>query len=174
MLVFDIVFMAFIMLRYVIRLKIFGSLILGFYALSSTLVTCELIEMGFRIFCNQTYNRLQDGKNTDYLPLRFETVVQSINRTSSVALSFLLICQMYKVSVQVKCIGSICSYNKEERRRACFNLALALAIIPWITNEVLTYTVKDYWSEGYQEIVSVFYYTGIAIFFTFILVYLFN
>ena len=75
MLIFDIFFMAYLFFRYILKLKIFGNLILSFYALSFTLVTCELTEMGFRIFCNQTYNRLQEGKNSDYLPFRFETVI---------------------------------------------------------------------------------------------------
>ena len=76
MLLFDIIFITFILFHYLIRLKILGKYMLAFYALASTCVLCEIVEMGFRIQCMTTFNEDNFGEGApDYKPFNTETAI---------------------------------------------------------------------------------------------------
>ena len=50
----------------------------------------------------------------------------------------------------------------------------AIGMIPWIFDEIFSYTIKNYWSSGVEQYVDVVYYSWLTILFTIILCYLFK
>ena len=81
---------------------------------------------------------------------------------------------MYKVAISVELVGGGCTIQQREKKKRLFYTINLLGMIPWILDEVFAYTIENYWSNGIQQYVDVFFYSWLSILFTIILCYLFK
>ena len=98
--IFNIVFMIYIFFHFMVKLRIYGKLILQFYALALIVMFFKLWQCYSRIFCN-SYNYRQDFNRPKTInsPLN---ISRSIVRIGTIAIGFLQIAMMYKIVVSVQ------------------------------------------------------------------------